>query len=809
MKSIVRSARDRFAAVMVMLMGVSACHAADAQPTSIEEKRTFAEIAVKAARPPGFPPPSAVCFSSRWKHPRNPSDPYDSFKAAAGFHATGFYWSYGPDQEWFREIKRHGYTVQGWLSTILPDTLFGNTRQKGRIMNEKGGLVTGPWMLSWKGWWGCFNSPEYRDIYLQYVKMYLDAGVDSLHMDDPGENYTAVQWGGCYCPYCRAKAAKLGKSPRDIQKESTEEFYRYIRAEMDAYAKRHVPFSCNSHPGNRYFFDETFDFGLEELDHTTPCSFYNAMRDAGRRGKAQMYTFRSTSVTETRQTIALAYACGSHIIVPWDVYMPGPNAPRYFGKPEEYADIYGFARANAPYLDGYEDAAFLIPEAPDERYPREPVSVIGGSKNLNLFVRAVPGQPDAPVVIHCLDLSETPRSFRLRLNPARLFGDRPIKVDLLTPAPYDAAAHEHAEHTKNFAALSVTQRLASGCVTEVRVPQVAPWGLVVITPDPDAPRRIWPPSIMPDGASAYSPALSVTMECATGDAVMRYTLDGTEPNASSPRFDHSIVLTGDTTVKARAFIGSAASDCTTVSFAKTAHARAPVSPETVAGLCLWLRADDLLASHKSGDLIAQWPAQTGPAMVAEPVKLYNGRMSTAPVLEASAINHQPAIRFKSGTDLLVIPGFADQHLKGAFTIFMVTRAADKLFGACGNSRNGNGGTPRLYLMRETFTYNASSINVGAAPDTAALLAYAHDGINTAEAWLNGTRTATGSGASYAPVKRFGGGHFAIPFWCGNEYHGGDVAEVIVFDRCLDRRQREGIGQYLAAKYRIRTVRMWE
>ena len=793
----------------MLLIAVLACFTADAQQTSIEEKKTFAEIAVKVTQPAGFPQPSAVCFSSRWKHPSNAKDPHDTFKAAAGFHATGFYWTYGPNQEWFREIKRHGYTVQGWLSTILPDTLFGNTRQKGRIMNEKGELVTGPWMLAWKGWWGCFNSPEYRAIYLQYVKMYLDAGVDSLHMDDPGENYTAVRWGGCYCPYCRAKAERLGKAPPDIQKESTEEFYRYIRAEMDAYAGRHVPFSCNSHPGNRYFFDETFDFGLEELDRMTPYGFYGAMRDAERRGRAQMFTFRSESVAETRRTIALAYACGSHIIVPWDVYMPGPGAPRYFGTPEDYADIYGFARACAAYLDGYKDAAFLIPEAPDGRYPQPPLAVAGGSENLNLFVRAAPGKPDAPVVIHCLDMSDTPKPFRLRINPARLFSDQPVTIDLLTPAPYDPAVHERAEQTKDYAALSVRKRLAAGYVTEVQVPAVAPWGMIVIAPDPTSPKRVWPPSIMPDATSAYSTALSVNMECVAKDAVIRYTLDGTEPDASSARYENLVALTGDTTVKARAFVGNAASACTTVSFRKAATARTPVSPESVGGLCLWLRADDLFATHKPGDLIAQWPAKIGPAMVAEPVKLYSGKTATAPILEESAINKKPAVRFKSGTDLLVIPGFADEHLGGAFTVFMVTRAEDKLFGACGNSRNGNGGTPRLYLMRDAFTYNASTIRIGAAPNTATLLSFTHDGVNTIEAWLNGTRTAVGSGADFAPVKHFGGGHFAIPFWCGNEYHGGDVAEVIAFDRRLDDRQREGIGQYLAEKYRLRTVRVWE
>jgi hypothetical protein len=187
--------------------------------------------------------------------------------------------------------------------------------------------------------------------------------------------------------------------------------------------------------------------------------------------------------------------------------MPEPGAPRYFGEPEEYADLYGFARASAAYLDGYEDAAFLMPETPDERFPLAPLAVAGGSEHVNLLVRAVPGKPDAPVVIHCLEMGDTPEPFRLRFNPARFFGDRPVTITLLAPSPYDQATHERAEQTKDFAALCVRKQLATGTVTEIEVPAMRPWGLLVIAPDPSVPKRVWPPSIIPDEASEYSTKL--------------------------------------------------------------------------------------------------------------------------------------------------------------------------------------------------------------------------------------------------------------------------------------------------------------
>ncbi len=140
---------------------------------------------------------------------------------------------------------------------------------------------------------------------------------------------------------------------------------------------------------------------------------------------------------------------------------------------------------------------------------------------------------------------------------------------------------------------------------------------------------------------------------------------------------------------------------------------------------------------------------------------------------------------------------------------MVTCSDDPYFGACGNALNGNGGTPRLYLTRNGLTYNATSLHVGAMRGQPALLGYTHDGVDAVAAYVNGTPNGTARGEKFARVEQFGGGNFAIPFWSGNTYHPGDVAEVIAFDRCLNDDERAGIEQYLAEKYRLRTVKLWE
>lgn len=773
------------------------------------DQRTMAAMARRVQRPEGFPRPSAVCFSSRWRHPSHAKDPHDTFGSAADFHATGFYWISGDRQAWFEEIKRRGYPYQGWLSTILPDRLFGNSRQQGRILDEKGELVTGPWMRAFKGWWGCMNSPEYRAVYLDYVKMYIDAGAALLQMDDPGENYTAVRWGGCYCRHCRQKAAGLDKSPPEIQKESTEEFYRWIRAEIDAYAKRHVPFSCNAKPGDPCFFDFAFDFGLAELaeGHAQPDALYRAVCDAERRGKALMFTYVSTSLARTRAAIGVAYACGTQIIVPWDVYI-ATGKPRYFGKPEEYADLYGFARAAARYLDGYEDAAVLLPQAADPRYAHPPVAVRGGSNELSLFVRAKPGQADAAVVVHCVDPGPRPEPFHLEINPAQFFGGRPVMIDFVAPAPYDRAAHRRAEEIKQFGPLAVSRRLATGYVTGCDVPAVGPWGLVVIAPVAATAPAVWPPALLADDDSRYTSRLRVRMPCATPGATVRYTLDGSEPTADSPASNEPLALTAVTTVKARAFAPGQASSTTIARFRPFDAAPTPRLPSTMPGLRLWLKADDLAGKHRSGP-IACWPAAAGPAMQTEKVKLADGRVASPPTFADKSIGGMPAVRFASGTDSLVIRGFANEHLAGAFTVLMVTCSDDRYFGACGNALNGNGGVPRLYLTRNGLTYNATTVNAGATAGLPALSGYTHDGSDAVVAYLNGIPSGAGRGPQFARVRQFGGGNLAIPFWSGNTYHAGDIAEVIVFDRCLNDHERAGIEQYLAEKYRLRTVRHWD
>jgi len=251
-----------------------------------------------------------------------------------------------------------------------------------------------------------------------------------------------------------------------FQKESVRTFYAYVRSEIDKLAGRHVLFSCNNYDGRWTFPYNLFDFGMAELPHRSakPEILYEKFLDARKRGKTQVFTYVSADVAATRKVIATAYACGGHLIVPWDVYMG--SKPRYFGRPEDYAALYKFVRDNAELLDGYEDVAAMIPNWKDPRFPSSPPVEITGNPNLSAFARVIPTRPDTPIVLHLVDWSDTPKPAKLRLPDARFFGSPPPIVRLRRPGRPEQILQ--TQHENN--------------ATLISVPALNPWGLFVISP---------------------------------------------------------------------------------------------------------------------------------------------------------------------------------------------------------------------------------------------------------------------------------------------------------------------------------------
>jgi hypothetical protein len=206
----------------------------------------------------------------------------------------------------------------------------------------------------------------------------------------------------------------------------------------------------------------------------------------------------------TRAVIGYAYAMGGWLAAPYDLFIDA-GIPRYFGKPEDFADLYGFIRANARYLDGFERAAYAGAWLGD-RTSGNVLRIEGGSGGVYAFARTKPNEPEAPIVIHLVDWGEElefvegrfrdqtgfnstfykrgdQAPFRLKVRMANCYGDRSFTARLLTPPAYDEETHWRAERTGDYSALSECRPIAFKTPSESAefpIPKLDPYALLVL-----------------------------------------------------------------------------------------------------------------------------------------------------------------------------------------------------------------------------------------------------------------------------------------------------------------------------------------
>jgi hypothetical protein len=452
---------------------------------------TFADIAQPSDRPAGAPRYSDVVVSSRWPRPMSGDDPDDTLEAAKGFHATRIDWLYLTEgnqrhdiDEFVTKLKAEGYHVTGAVNSKLPDTVNGSNRERGRVLNADGEPVALPWLPG--AWNGDPTNPEWQAVWMAHATAMVDAGIDALQNDDPG--WMLSQRQACQTETCLRRAEELGLSvdSAEFMVQATKDFFRTVFGELDAYAGYHVPVSANNFKGEweRQIpnLQDLFDFGMAEIDDFDVGDNTALIRELREMGKPQIFTYRTNELPALRRFLAHTYAAGAHMIAPWDVYA-GSNVPRLYTDPAAIADLYGFARAITPYLDGYEDAAVGGYELTENRYPASPLEVEGGSGRLSLFARAKPGDSEAPVVVHLLEIAESPESATIRIQTAHVFGSGSFTARLVVPPDYDPKIHDLAEETRDYAALAAEVRVTVRTRGEwklVDVPPITPWGLLIL-----------------------------------------------------------------------------------------------------------------------------------------------------------------------------------------------------------------------------------------------------------------------------------------------------------------------------------------
>ncbi len=832
------------------------------------------EVAKPRPLPEGAPKASDVIMRSLRLHKAQNENQHDTFRALGDFHVNRLEWAYIRDKEFIAQCREKGALFGGASSSAAAHVVMpkGDSDYAALVcVNLRGEPVVPTWKRTWRppgNWWMCVNNPVLERRYTEYLKSYLDVGAQVMQRDEPWGNYRAVSWGGCFCDHCmeafqtflakstttdqqasmgikdlenfnyremllqhnapvgddfqRFDGGELKQRFTDFQMETTLAFHKRTRQALNEHAGRRVAFSCNNGCNRWTPIEMLFDWCFGELSfrHAHPDFIHNAMLEAASLERRQVITMPKKSNRDdlqgwhllTRQTIAMAYACGGHCMVPWDVYMPG-DAPRYFGTGEQYADLFGFIRANSEYLDDYEYAGALGAGLSCDLYGDSMPIELHGGDSVCAVLRSLPGDEDAPVVIHLVDWSDNPQPFGVSLRPAAFFGDRSLKTTLLRPTSFDKQQHAHAKESGSYGDLVETVSLTGGHTTNLSLPAVKPWAMLIVEPDEQNDRGVWQPTIHTTESAFYREEFLVRLESASADASLHYTTDGTQPTQISPRYVDPIELTQNATLKAVAVQPDGqTSSVGSASFTKTPDAPTPAAPDSPSlqeGLKLWLSAQTLQLAD--GAPVEEWPATIGPAAVAKPHKTFDGLMTGPPTLALNAANGRPVVRFDGVDDSLVVQEFANHNLAGkAFTIFMVTQAENDGFGMCGNGVWGSGGVPRLYMQRTAFRYNELQKVVSLPPTDRAptISVFMHDGRDSICAATNGVLSKPLTGVSV--VSEFGsGGNLTIPFWSGNKNCAGDMAEIVVYDRLLTPVERTSVEANLAEKYNINYLRRWK
>lgn len=517
--------RTKPAITLVFLCGLALSCAAFAEVPADKRSSLFDKIRPRNVSP-GAPKISDVCFSSRWPRPMEPSDPHDTTNAAKSFHATKVVWTYiGADQtDFVAKIKDIGMMPQGAINTDVEVTMAEAVNAKKDVFGKT---------IAWR--WDrvhlCPNAPATLPHLLKWAERLRTQGVSGIQVDDwdfwafcqvrlPHEDIPRLE--KCYCDHCiegfrrylnglpsetletagvhqaesfnyreylhehnmqpNRVGTPIEKLYEEFGKDSLTKFWDNFRAEIDRASGQKIAISANNFAGVWQPIIGPFDYGMAEMPEAiaTPQFIYERLNDAFALGKAQVFSIMAGEVSETRRRIATITACGGNALVPWDIFM-GPEKPRYFGQPSEYSDIYGFIRANARYLDGFEDAAVMFGQIKDERWESPPF--IPAPDKVFCMARVNKNDASAPVVVHLIDWTDSPEPFIISIDTSRINPEAKYSFELLVPASYSEVEHNTAQEAGKYDLLSKVIPLegtSNKGRTEIRIPTLSPWGILLI-----------------------------------------------------------------------------------------------------------------------------------------------------------------------------------------------------------------------------------------------------------------------------------------------------------------------------------------
>lgn len=183
-------------------------------------------------------------------------------------------------------------------------------------------------------------------------------------------------------------------------------------------------------------------------------------------GKIQVYTLKSYDKSLNRRTIAGCYGMGMLMLAPWDVYIP--NNPRFYGEPNDYVDLYDFVLDHSQWFDEYEDFSVDGNSIVDAHYDPNtlPVWIENATSDPYTFVRTIPGDSTAPVVIHLIDWSPTPAGFHVKVRKSSFFDGN----------LYDAYLYEPGTTSGTLLPEDVND------IASYSISPISPWAILILQP---------------------------------------------------------------------------------------------------------------------------------------------------------------------------------------------------------------------------------------------------------------------------------------------------------------------------------------
>ena len=297
------------------------------------------------------------------------------------------------------------------------------------------------------------------------------------------------------------------------------------------------------------------------------------------------------------------------------------------------------------------------------------------------------------------------------------------------------------------------------------------------------------PSIAPAGGT-FTGSTTVQLSTFTPGAEIRYTLDGSEPSATSDLYASALVVDRTTTVKARAFAAGYLDSATATATFVRAEESPVVTAAQAGGLALWWRADAGIATN-AGGWVTRWNDQSGSGNDGWQT---NGALT--PALVPNAVNGLPVLRFDGADDEI---RFAARLYGTVRTVFWVVKETGP-----------TGATPRS-LLSDVSSYNfhgGTGVNTPEAPGPL-WSGYAAGDVRNGRTQLNGipvdgTVTLRPRQMSVLSWVTAGGGQTADRFAgsASTSPWRGDLAELIVYDRALGADEVKQIEDYLLWKYGI-------